>query len=172
MLKTALSAALFAAAVGTASTGLAESWGVGVGVGIGAYPHGAPPPGYYPYGPPPPYYGRPAYRQPPLGYHGEGRWVILGPAPRALDGGVVMPDDVFDLLEAWGYREFGPMARRGPLYRLSAVNPVGDHVALEVSAYTGLIERELILAEGSPSPRPQPATPPPAASGRDPLVVY
>jgi hypothetical protein len=128
------------------------------------------PPGYYPYGGPPPGYY--PYPEAPLGYYGEGRWVTLGPAPRPLDGGVVMPDDVFDLLEAWGYREFGPMARRGPLYRLTAVNPVGDHVALEVSAYSGQIERELILTEAAPRPRRQPAPRPPAAAGRDPLVVY
>jgi hypothetical protein len=101
------------------------------------------------------------------------------------------PDEIFDGLEAAGYREFSPMAHRGALYKLNAVNPEGDLVALEISAHTGMIERELILqarhapplaAAPAPAPPPQtyaapaaprPYTPPtPAEPEADPMVVY
>ncbi len=96
------------------------------------------------------------------------------------------PDAVFNALEAAGYREFSPMAPREPVYRLNAVNPRGDLVALEISMFTGQIERERILAVHQrpplrayrPAPVPQaapvaPAAPPPANDGgHDPLVVY
>jgi hypothetical protein len=179
MLKTAISAAALAAAMGTASTGLAGSWGVGVGFGFETYPHYGPPPGYYEA---PRLYGQVR----PRDYYG-GPLVILGPAPPPYVGRMVTADDVFDMLEAAGYREFGPMAHRGAHYMLRAVNRRGDLVALEVSAYTGAIDREVILAQGSlnvpaaaaapasprtPRSRPQVTPPQPAAGERDPLVVY
>ena len=174
MHKIAMSAAL-AAMFATASTGLAQSWGVGVGIGVGPAWHYGPPPGYYGYGPPPGYYGAPVVRRaPPPAYYGGEPLVILGPAPPPAASGV-SADAVFDALERAGYREFGPMSHRGALYRLRAVNREGDLVDLEISAHTGEIERELILAE---SRRPQPRTlsrptpPEPAGQGRDPLVVY
>lgn len=118
------------------------------------------------------------------------------PYPRALP---LSPDAVFDALEAAGYREFSPMAPRGDVYKLNAVNPRGDLVALVISAFTGAIESERILAPhhrpprraSAPLPRPAPRTVPPQASveppadapdeppaepsgdgGHDPLVVY
>ncbi len=96
------------------------------------------------------------------------------------------PDAVFNALEAAGYREFSPMAPREPVYRLNAVNPRGDLVALEISMFTGQIERERILAvhqrpplrayRAAPAPQAAPrapAAPPPSdEGGHDPLVVY
>ncbi len=96
------------------------------------------------------------------------------------------PDAVFNALEAAGYREFGPMAPREPIYRLNAVNPRGDLVALDVSMFTGEIERERVLAfrQRPPFRADRPASPPPAAapaapspppvqgSGHNPLVIY
>jgi hypothetical protein len=95
------------------------------------------------------------------------------------------PDVVFDALEADGYHDFGPMAPRGPIYRLTAVNRRGDLVELEVSAFTAAVEQERILAfserppvrvyRAAPAARPLPAPPPPPASddrGGNPLVVY
>jgi hypothetical protein len=111
--------------------------------------------------------------------------VIIGRAPPPAAAGAFSPDDVFDSLESAGYREFSPMADRGGVYELRAVNPAGDLVALEVSAHTGEIERELILAERprnapaaivapssprAPLSRRQPSRP--ADEDRDPLVVY
>ena len=54
---------------------------------------------------------------------------------------MISPDAVFDALEAAGYREFSPMAPRGDVYKLDAVNPRGDLVALEISVFTGAIEQ-------------------------------
>jgi hypothetical protein len=157
--------AMFAAAAGTATTALAGSWDVGVGVGFGWYPQPVPPQGYY-------------YEEP---------LAIIGPAPPPATNSFVSPDDVFDALERAGYGEFSPMAYRGALYELRAVNPGGDLVALQVSAYTGEIESELILAENRQNvppvvtapayPRPAPLRPQQAPQAtpedeRDPLVVY
>jgi hypothetical protein len=97
--------------------------------------------------------------------------VIVAPPVRARE---LSPDEIFDWLEAEGYRDFGPMAHRDPLYKLNAVNPEGDLVALEISAYTGAIEREMILQARHAAPSPvlppplvetyaaPPAPPPPA----------
>jgi hypothetical protein len=89
---------------------------------------------------------------------------------------------VLDRLDAEGYRELGPMARRGGVYRLSAVAPEGDVVALEISAVTGEIEREFVLqprrdkpartvqspkrtrTAAAPKPKPQVQAAPPAAA--------
>lgn len=122
-----------------------------------------------------------------------GPLIIEGPIyQRALP---LAPDAVFDMLEAAGYREFSPMAPREPLYKLRAVNPEGDLVALEISMFTGEIELELILAEHQRpplrahrhAPQPQVSAAPPAPAipraappppplgeddGHDPLVVY
>jgi hypothetical protein len=106
------------------------------------------------------------------------------------------PGEVLDWLDREGYRELSPMAHRGDLYKLTAVNPDGDVVALEISVYTGELERELILETRrdiapevvAPPSRTPPATaaeaPPPMRdrlraatqesreADRDPLVVY
>lgn len=109
-------------------------------------------------------------------------YVILEPVPDIRRQ--TRPGEVFDTLEAAGYREFGPMAQRGRLYSLRAVNPNGELVALEISIATGQIERELILSESAPleprfrrplqpaPPQSAPPAPPPATTERDPLVIY
>jgi hypothetical protein len=58
---------------------------------------------------------------------------------------VEAPEDVLDRLDAAGYRELSPMARRGQVYKLSAVDPRGNLVALEISIFTGEIERADVL---------------------------
>ncbi len=175
MMRIAIHAAVLAAALATGSPGSAGSWGVGVGLGVGVGPsrHYGPPPGYYE--------GPVMYQEVPPRYQGRVPLVIIGPAPPPAP---IAPDAIFDRLEAAGYRELGPMAPRGAVYRLRAVNPEGALVALEVSAHTGIIEREAILAGppfGSPRTAAAPAAPvgprarPPQAppvEGRDPLVVY
>lgn len=170
MLRIALSAAMFAAVAGAPQV-MAGSWGFGFG--LGPYRHYGPPPGYYRPGPPP--------------YYDEGPYTILGPAEADVSA-----DEVFDMLEDDGYSDFGPMAHRGPVYRLRAVNPDGDLVDLEISAFTGEIDREVILADArrapppaaapaapvaprnpAPAPkRPQKAEKKPSSEERDPLVVY
>jgi hypothetical protein len=119
------------------------------------------------YGRPPAAYAMPVYRSAP-------------PAPP------LSPAAVFDALQAAGYREFSPMAPRGAFYKLDAVNRRGDLVALVVSAFTGEIAEERVLAfhpGSAPSAPPQPvpqsapaaaAAPPPApvGNGHNPLVVY
>ena len=159
---------LCAAALKTARRGacLALVAGLGVASGLAAEP--------YRHDSAPFVYERPPhpYRElPPPAYYGQAPFTVMGPAPRP--GGRVSPDTVFASLEAAGYHDFGPMAARNGVYRLSAVNPHGDLVALEIGIATGWIVRELILAERARQPRPierQPAPKPPET--RDPLVIY
>jgi hypothetical protein len=119
-----------------------------------------------------------------------GRVAVEGPVyQRAVP---ISPDAIFNALEHAGYREFGAMAPREPVYKLSAVNPRGDLVTLTISMFTGEIEDEAILRpnyrrplrvhravppiapEASAAPqRPAGLAPPPRGSvSRDPLVVY
>ena len=155
MLRTAILTATLAAA-GMAQPALAQSWGIGVGVEYGPPVFYGPPPVYYDprFGPPPAY-----YRAPPV--------VVRRPTPhfRELVPQLVSPDTVLDRLEAAGYRELSPMAHRGGLYKLNAVDPSGDLVALELSAFTGEIESRYVLqtvprppeiARARPEPEPQP----------------
>ncbi|HEX9904394.1 MAG TPA: hypothetical protein VGA77_05460 [Propylenella sp.] len=175
MLEKAFSAALFALTLAAASPAVAGSWSFGVGVGF-------PPPAYY--GPPPIYYGPPPViyeAVPPPLYYGPPP-VVAAPPPPVLQ--IRDPGAVLGELENAGYRELGPMAHRGAHYKLRALNPAGDLVALEISAYTGEIERELILEARRAAPPPpgpmaapaplseqqQPA--PEEQDGGDPLVVY
>ncbi len=164
--------AILAAAAGAAPAA-AQSWGVGVEFGGPEY---GPPPGYY--APPPGYYApAPGYYAPPPGYG----------APPQPTLQLLSPDAVFDALEDAGYREFGVMAPHGNYYSLDAVNPRGDLVALEVSAFTGLVERERVLALNQRPPRVErrmrapvaveppkrrPAAPPPNSHDGNPDVVY
>jgi hypothetical protein len=155
-----------------AAPAAAGSWSVGIGVGFG-YPHPLYGPGHFapydPYGPPP--FGPPTY---------------YVPAPPPVVFEMQPPDAVLDALESAGYREFGPMQQRGDHYSLSAVSPRGDIVALEISVYSGAIERELILEpRRRDAPRqvlrrlpeapsePPASAPPPPPSGEvcDPLVI-
>jgi hypothetical protein len=169
MSRLGIATVALAAIAGTGSPSAAGSWSLGVGVEYG-------PPVYY--GPPSVYYGPPpVFYEPPIYYE---------PAPPPVVLQMVTADDVLDALEGAGYRELGPMAQRGALYSLAAVNPRGDVVALEISVYNGAIERELILESPryaapqvvQPAPNlPPPSTimqpaPPPVDAERDPLVVY
>ena len=143
---------------------------VGVGIEFGGPDYYGPPPVYY--GPPPGY----LYEQPPTYYAPAPPPVVYAPAriPSA-----VSPDVVFDNLEDAGYREFGAMAFRDGVYKLSAVNRHGELVALEVSALTGEVEIEKIVGPGTagappvvpPSLNP-PVHPSQAEPGSNPLVVY
>jgi hypothetical protein len=151
------------------SPAAAGQWSVGVGVGFGE-------PGYY--GPPPVYYAAPpphVYEQPPV--------VYVPPPPPPIVHSSISPDAVFDALERYGYRDFGPMAFREGVYKLNATNRRGDIVALEVSALDGQVEREFILhrrrsslrvdAPAAPMvPRLPRAAPEPSGVSGDPLVVY
>ena len=153
MLKSAVLAGAFLA-VATLSPASAQSWSFGVGVEYGVPVYGPPP--VYVYEAPPPVY------------------LPAQPIPSA-----VPPDVVFDMLEEAGYREFSPMAFRDGFYKLNAVNYRGDLVALEVSALTGAVEREYLVAARqaavppAPPPAPMPVPQAPAGQGgSDPLVVY
>jgi hypothetical protein len=176
MLRTVvLGAALALAALPAA----AQSWGFGVEVG---------PPVYY--DEPQVYYGPPVvYEQPPVYYDAP---AVVGPEPRVFH--MEAPELVLERLENAGYRELSPMARRGTLYRLNAVDPQGNLVALEISIFTGEIERTRILEAryqaparavaaprpvtvevapprvSRPAPVPAAAPPPSAAASTDPAV--
>src|SRR5918997_179525 len=108
-------------------------------------------------GAPPAYY----YEEPPM-------YVPAEPPPVYR---MVGPDEVFDMLDAAGYRELSPMARRGAVYRLNAVSPDGDLVALDISIFSGAIERARVIEARYAAPPPvapplavvpPPATPKPA----------
>jgi hypothetical protein len=153
------SAAILAA---SSTCGWTQSWGFGVEVG---------PPVYY--GPPPvytydvdPYY----YPEPPI-YEQEPPIVIMPEEPPVRYA--ASPDDVLDMLEDEGFRNLSPMAERGAYYKLSAINPEGELVALEISIRSGEIEREIIL-EGRRGPRPMPrvvAATPAAPPAPPPAIV-
>ena len=115
MVRVSTSVLAIACTLATASAAHAgSSWSFGFSV--------AGPPVYY--GPPPVYYEPPVVYEPgPPVLHEEP--VVVAPPVRARERS---PDEIFDWLEAAGYREFGPMAHRDPLYKLNAVNPEGDLV--------------------------------------------
>lgn len=160
-----LAGAIIAAAV--AAPASAQNWGFGVEIG---------PPVYYER-PPAYYYDEPPYYDAPP--------IVVIPQPRRVMRYAASPDLVLDMLEDEGYVELSPMAERGGLYKLSAVSPEGDLVALEISVMTGEIEREFILQPGrriaaapvevrriAPAPRiVAPAYPPPAASAQPPAPM-
>src|SRR5687768_14964191 len=131
MVRTALLTAMLAAAGLAQSAAAQQSWRYG-------------PPGLY--GPPVVYYD-PRFVAPP-GYYGPPGLVVprdrrLTPVPT-----IVSPDAVFDRLEDAGYSELSPMAPRGEFYKLTAVDPGGNLVGLEVSIFTGRIENSYILEAG------------------------
>ena len=130
---------LTAAAV--AQPAAAQSWGFDVGVGFGG-------PAYY--GPPPVYQETPVYRGRPRVIYREAP-AFAEPQPGIIP--MQAPEIVFDRLEAAGYSELSPMARRGTLYKLNAVDPEGNIVALEISIFSGEIERAAILQRGRAAPR-------------------
>ena len=160
-----LAGAIIAAAAAMPAS--AQSWGFGVEVG---------PPVYYER--PPAYY----FDEPP--YYDEAPIVVV-PERRRVMRYAASPDSVLDMLEDEGYVELSPMAERGGLYKLSAVSPEGDLVALEISVMTGEIEQEFILQPRrriatapvevrriAPAPPVvAPAYPPPAASAQAPAPM-
>jgi hypothetical protein len=178
MRQLAILAAL--AGLSVISPAAAQSWSLGVGVEYGDPGYYGPPPGYY--GPPPAYYGPPpvyVYEAPPPVYVYEAPPAVYVPAPPPAVPSAVSPDAVFDGLERAGYRQFGPMAFRDGVYKLNAVNRDGERVALEVSALTGAVEREILLggrqATVAPAPvqaAPRSAPQPAPQTDKDPLVVY
>jgi hypothetical protein len=135
MLRTLAITAAFAMAAGLASPAAAQ-WGFGIQVG---------PPRYY--GPPPVYYERARPRR----YYEEAPVIIAPAQPRVLH--MEAPEDVLDALEDAGFRELSPMKRRGKFYVLNAVDPGGDLVALEISIFTGEIERTRVLEAAFQPPR-------------------
>ena len=115
------------AALGVAVAAAAQSWSVGVGVGYGG-------PVYY--DPPPSIYEPPPSSTAAASVYGAVASIVLRDFARrgvrcARDAGLSASS------ARWRFR--------GGVYRLNAVNPRGDLVALEVSVFTGEIERELIL---------------------------
>jgi hypothetical protein len=170
MLRTAFSLLALAVAMIPAAAD-AQSWSFGVTVypAPGAYYYGAPvpyPPPVIVAPPPPPYVYAPA------------------PPPPTVVPGMKAPGEVFDWLDQAGYRDLSPMAQRGSVYRLRATSPAGHLVELDISVFTGAIQRETILQANyaaSATPPPPLATPPVAAEAapapdttqeRNPLVVY
>jgi hypothetical protein len=123
-------------AAGLAQSATAQSWRYG-------------PPGLD--GPPVVYYD-PRFVAPP-GYYAVPRARRLLPVPT-----VVSPDAVFDSLEDAGYSELSPMAPRGEFYKLTAIDPAGNLVGLEVSIFSGAIENSYILEAGVRVP-PAPVEP-------------
>ena len=127
----ALATSFLAAAVAPA---LAGSWGFGIGFGEPVYVE------------PPPY-----YYEPPVVFEGVPPPIYSQGAPVAIapDGRPVLhmeaADDVLDALARTGYREFGPMHMRGHFYTVSAVDPNGDLVELEISIFTGEIVAATLL---------------------------
>jgi hypothetical protein len=109
--------------------------------------------------------GPPIYGPPPVIYYEAPPQVLYGAPPRVLVPGerrvfhMEAPEVVLDRLDAAGYRDLSPMSRRGTLYKLSAVAPEGDVVALEISIFTGEIERERVLQPRPEQPRRAARTP-------------
>jgi hypothetical protein len=137
------------AALASATPAAAGSWGFGIGYG---------PPVFW--GPPPVYDDRPVimHRAPPAYYYEEPP-MFVAPAEPAPVYRMVGPDEVFAMLDVAGYRELSPMARRGALYRLRAVSPDGDLVVLDISIFSGAIERARVIEAryAAPPPAPPPA---------------
>lgn len=157
---------VFALAAGSVSA-TAQSWGFGEPVYVD---------------PPPVYYERPGvvvpgrpmlYEAPDsdVYYDEEPRILVAPPERRVLH--MEAPEIVMDRLDADGYRELSPMARRGSLYKLTAVDPSGDLVALEISIFTGEIERETVLrvARSPARTQPRPQSRPPVVAAPRPAPV-
>ena len=134
----------------------AQSWGFGVEFGAPVY-YGAP---VY-VGPPPVYYEPPVIYQPAPPVYYEEAPIVRVPAPsRVLR--MEAPEDVLAGLEAAGYEVRGPIDRRGALFFVTATAPNGDLVALEISIFSGEIERTHVLeARYAAAPPAPPAVPRP-----------
>jgi hypothetical protein len=154
MLKT-MTLATSLALAGTAPAA-AGSWGWGIGVGFGPPIYWEPPAVYVP--------------APPPGYYGEAPAIVAPVEPPAAYGRVD-PGAVIDALAAAGYTEIGRIRQRGGLYRLTAVDPDGNRLALDISVHSGEIERAQLLEAryeeppvGVPVQPPARRAPPPQAS--------
>jgi hypothetical protein len=125
----------------------AQSWGGGIGMQFG----------------PPVYVEPPVYGEPPVLYEEPAAMAQFSEAPIdvAPDGRPVFhmeaAEDVARALQRAGFRELSPMNMRGHFYELTAVEPGGDLVQLEVSIFTGEIERVMLLQAGYRPPPPPPA---------------
>ena len=120
--------------VATAAPASAQGWSFGVEVGPKVY-----------FGPPPVYYEPPlVYESPPAVYYEEAP-VVIAPALRSRVLHMEAPEDVLDRLARRGYRDFSRIDRRSALYTLTALDPDGDLVSLEISIFTGRIERSSVL---------------------------
>ncbi len=155
------------------SPAAAQSWGFGVEVGPEVF-----------LGPPPVYYEPPVVYEAPAGIYYEEPTTIIVPSPRAPVLHMEAPEDVVDNLARLGYSNFGPIDRRGALYMLTAIDPEGDLVSLEISIQSGDIEWSSVLearyaapppvARRAPAAKPKPAAVPakPAAvAARKPAKV-
>jgi hypothetical protein len=138
MFRTIAIAAL-ATAAGAAAPAAAQSWGFGVGIGLGPPVVYEPPPLYVE----PPIIYEPA--PPPVLY--EPPPVVLAPVPRPVLRAEA-PEVIFARLDEAGYRELGPMRQRGNFYTLTAVDPGGDLVALQISVFTGDIVGARLVQAG------------------------
>lgn len=167
MFRTMTLAASLAALAATASPAAAASWEFSGAVGPRVY-----------YGPPPVHLQAPViYRRAPMIYRQAP--VVVGPAPAPIYD-MEAPEDIIESLQDAGFTELSPITRRGAVYRLNAVDPEGNVVALDISIFTGEIERSRILQarfQAAPAPAPRPvaraapspapveaAAPPPAAA--------
>jgi hypothetical protein len=121
-------------ALGAGSPAAAQSLSFGVEVGAPVYL--SPPPVYYE--------PRILYGAPPAVYYEDPR-VHVAPAPRARVLHMEAPEDVVERLAERGYTDIGPIDRRGALYVLTATNRKGDLVELEISIFSGKIERSSVL---------------------------
>lgn len=128
-----------AAAAAPASAG---PWGVGYG-----------PPVYYD-APPRVLYGAPdgppAFYDGPRAYRRNGP-VVIAPGSRILHMEAV--EDVRGRLLDQGFRDLSRVKRRGARYFVRGVNPGGDLVALQISIFTGDIERVDLLEAGVSEPQ-------------------
>jgi len=112
------------------------------------------------------------YQAPPVVLYEEPP-VVIAPAfrPRVLH--MEAPEDVLARLARDGYGDLGPIDRRGALYVLTASDPKGDLVSLEISIFSGEVQRASVLearyaavpsrppaAPRSPAARPAPAAAP------------
>src|SRR5687767_8163698 len=113
-----LRATILAATLAAATPAAAGSWGFGVGFGYG-------PPVFW--GPPPVYDDRPViiHRAPPARFYQEPP-MFAAPAEPPPVYRIFGPDEVFAMLDSAGFSELSPMARRGAVYKVRAVNPDGD----------------------------------------------
>lgn len=124
----------------------AGSWGVGFGYGGPIYDDA----------PPRVLLGVPGAGAPPMLYEEPNR-VYRRQVPLRSESGVPVlhmeaPEDVLDRLASQGFHDMGRITRRGARYMVKAVNRRGDLVALQISIFTGRVERAVVLSAGYDAP--------------------